>query len=95
MRVKCPKSAKPEGCRFKLQAVTKKRKGRAESAVAKAKVKAGKSKIVSLRPKKKFGSKLARAKKILVRETVTIDGRKAEQLPQAEGRSLAAVLLLI
>ena len=74
MRVKCPAGAKAEGCRFKLQAVTKRRKGKAESAVAKVKLKAGKSKIVSLRPKKKFGSRLARAKKILVRETVAIEG---------------------
>ena len=74
LRVKCPKRAEQDGCRFKLQAVTKKRRGRAESAVAKVKLKAGKSKIVSLRPKKKFGSRLARAKKILVRETVAIKG---------------------
>jgi YVTN family beta-propeller protein len=76
VRVRCSKRAKPEGCRFKLQAVTKKRRGRAESAVAKVKLKAGKSKIVSLRPKKKFGVRLARAKKILVRETMAIKGAR-------------------
>ena len=56
VRVKCPTRAKAEGCRFKLQAVTKRRRGRAESAVTRVKLKAGKSKIVALRPKKKFGS---------------------------------------
>ncbi len=76
VRLKCPKSAKPKGCKFKLKAVTKKKKGKVESAVAKAKTKAGKSAIVSLKPKKKFRSKLAVAKKILVKETVTIDGAR-------------------
>jgi YVTN family beta-propeller protein len=75
VRLKCPKSAKPAGCKFKLVAV-KKRKHRvkAESAIAKAKLKAGHSKIVSLRPKKAFAKKLAPAKKILVKETATIAG---------------------
>jgi hypothetical protein len=76
VRLKCPKSAGPTGCRFKLTAVTKTKKGKAASAVAKAKAKAGKSAIVSLKPKKKFRSKLASAKKILVKETVTISGSK-------------------
>ncbi len=75
VRLKCPKSAKPDGCRFKLVAVKKKkRKVKAESAIAKAKVKAGHSKIVSLKPKKAFAKKLAPAKKILVKETATIAG---------------------
>jgi YVTN family beta-propeller protein len=76
VKVKCPKRAKPKACKFKLQAISKKRKGKVESATAKAKLKAGKSKIISLKPKKKFRTKLASAKKILVRETVTIQGAK-------------------
>jgi hypothetical protein len=44
--------------------------------IAKAKLKAGKSEIVSLRPKKKFRVRLARANKILVRETVAIKGAR-------------------
>jgi hypothetical protein len=76
VRLKCPKSATPKGCRFKLQAVSKKHKGKAESAVARAKLKAGKSVIVSLKPKKKFRSKLASVKKLLVRETLTTKGSK-------------------
>ena len=75
VRLRCPKSAKPAGCRFKLVAVKKKkRKVKAESAIAKAKVKAGHSKIVSLKPRKAFAKKLASAKKILVKETATIAG---------------------
>jgi YVTN family beta-propeller protein len=79
VKVKCPKKAGPKGCKFKLKAVKKTGKGKKQklkalSAVAKAKVKAGKSKIVSLKPKKKFAKKLATAKKALVEQTVTTGG---------------------
>jgi YVTN family beta-propeller protein len=76
IRVKCPRRARRRGCRFKLRAVTKRRKGKAETRAARAKVKAGKSKIISLKPKQKFRSKLARAKKVLVRQTVVIRGHR-------------------
>ncbi len=79
VRVKCPKSARPGGCRFKLKIVKKTGKGkkrrlRAQSAKAKAKVKAGKKAIVSLKPTKKYAKKLATAKKVLVQQSVTIAG---------------------
>jgi YVTN family beta-propeller protein len=79
VKVKCPKKAGPKGCKFKLKAVKKTGKGKKQklkalSAVAKVKVKAGKSKIVSLKPKKKFAKKLATAKKALVEQTVTTGG---------------------
>jgi hypothetical protein len=77
----CPKGAKPKGCTFKLQAVsakpTKHRKAMPESALAKAKVKAGKSETVLLHPMPAFASRLASAKKILVRETVIAKGKSA------------------
>jgi YVTN family beta-propeller protein len=76
VRVRCPKSAKPAGCRYRLQVVSKKHKGKAESAMGKGKAKAGKSAIVSLVPKAKFKSKLAGATKVLVRETVEIGGSR-------------------
>jgi YVTN family beta-propeller protein len=76
VRVKCPKSAKPRGCKFKLQVVSKKKKGKSESAVAKAKAKAGRSAVVSLKPKKAFRAKLAAAKKVLVKETLTAGGSR-------------------
>jgi len=76
VRVKCPARVKPGGCKFKLQAVTKKRKGKPESAVAKVKVKAGHTAIVSLKPKAAYRAKVASAKKVLVKETVTINGSK-------------------
>ena len=78
-KLKCPASAKPGGCKFSLQAVAWKGKGKKrtlkpQSAVAVAKVKAGKSKDLALKPRKAFAKKLAGAKKILVREKRTIAG---------------------
>jgi YVTN family beta-propeller protein len=74
--LRCPTSSKPSGCRFKLQALTKKRKGKAETALTKAKLKAGKSALVSLKPKRAFGGKLLTARNVLVKETATIKGQK-------------------
>jgi hypothetical protein len=82
VKVKCPKRAKPKGCAFELQALSKKRKGKAESATAKAEVKAGKSRTISVKPKKKFRAKLASAKKILVRETLRIKGATRISYPK-------------
>jgi molybdopterin biosynthesis enzyme len=74
VRLRCPAKARPKGCKFKLQAVTKKRKGRAESTVASSRAKAGHTTVVPLKPKAKFLSKLATADSVLVKETETIDG---------------------
>jgi YVTN family beta-propeller protein len=81
VQVKCPKSAKPGRCTIQLQAVAWKGKGKNRrlkplSAKAGKKLKAGKTWIASLKPKKAARDKLARAKKVLVRETRTIDGEK-------------------
>jgi YVTN family beta-propeller protein len=73
VRVRCPKSAKPKGCKFKLQAFSKKHAGKPETAVAKAK--AGKAAIVALKPTKRFMSKLAGAKTVLVKETTVALGQ--------------------
>jgi hypothetical protein len=89
VRVSCPKRAKPGGCKFALQIVSappRKAKGQgkrgakppvAESAVAKVKLGAGKSALVTLTPKPKFAAKLDSAAKLLVRETVTAKGETA------------------
>jgi hypothetical protein len=73
---KCPKSAKPKGCAFKLQAIAAKpKRGKApkpQSTLAKARVRAGHTAIVSLKPTKAFSAKLAAAKKVMVEETVII-----------------------
>lgn len=77
VRVKCPKKAKG-ACRFALQAVARKGKKKLKplSSAARVKVKPGKSAIVSLKPKKAFRKKLAKAKKILVREKQTVGGKQ-------------------
>lgn len=80
VRVSCPKKAKRRGCRFALQVVAKKPKGKgkakAQSAVARAKAKAGRSAIVSFKPKPAFRNKLFRARSVLVRQTRTLAGEK-------------------
>ena len=80
LRVRCPKSARRAGCRFTVQAVsrrpTKKRpKVKAKSAVSRVRSKAGGKAIVSIKPKRKFRKRLAGARKILVRETRRIGGK--------------------
>ena len=41
VRVRCPRRARRRGCRVRLRAVTKRRRGKAESAVARARIQAG------------------------------------------------------
>lgn len=87
LRVSCPKSAKPGGCRFALQIVAGKPrrvkgKGgrthmvapRPESAVARIKLAAGRSGILTLAPKAKFATRLDAARVLLVRKSTTIGG---------------------
>jgi hypothetical protein len=84
--VRCPKSAKPDGCRFALQAVSAKPReignGRhrhrilpkPESAVARVKLGAGRSALVTLKPKARFAHRLEAAANVLVREVATVNG---------------------
>ena len=74
VRVRCPRRAGRRGCRVRLRAVTKRRRGRVESAVAKAKIEAGGAAILSLKTKRAFATKLATARKVLVEETLEIHG---------------------
>jgi YVTN family beta-propeller protein len=87
VRVRCPKSAGHGGCRFAIQVVAsaprrpcgglcREFKPKARSALAKAKAKAGRSAIVSLKPTKAFRRRLAVARKVLVKETALIGGSK-------------------
>jgi YVTN family beta-propeller protein len=86
VRVRCPRSAKPGGCTFKLQVVARKprrgkgekargRSSQPESALATVELKAGQARLVTLKSKPKFAAKLAAAKQVLVRETETIKGK--------------------
>jgi YVTN family beta-propeller protein len=74
VRAKCPKGAGRRGCRFKVTAVTKRRKGKAMSAISKGKARAGRSTVISLRPKPRFTVRLASASKILIRLAIRFDG---------------------
>ncbi len=75
VKLACPKSAKG-GCKFKLKAVQRKKKGKlkALSTVSTVKAKAGKKVVVSLKPKPNFARKLAGATKILVQQKTTAGG---------------------
>lgn len=82
VRMSCPKSAKPGGCKFKLEVVAGKprrvkgklRRPKVESAVAKLHLAAGHFALVGLKPRPKFAVLLAAARRVLVREVVTVDG---------------------
>ncbi|OJU84461.1 MAG: hypothetical protein BGO11_09865 [Solirubrobacterales bacterium 70-9] len=86
VRVSCPKSAKPGGCHFAVQAVSAKPRpqgkgGHAraeapqpESAVARVKLGPGGSALLTLTPKPKYAARLLAARRVLVREVATIGG---------------------
>ena len=82
VRVNCQTSAKPGGCKFALQVVAGKPKRvlgkvrgpRPESAVARVELAAGKSTLVTLKPKAKFAARLKAASMLLVREVATVKG---------------------
>jgi YVTN family beta-propeller protein len=74
VRISCPRRFKPSSCRIRLQAVAKGRRGKAQSAVARVRLKAGSSRIVSLKPKPAFRNALAGARRVLVKETVRVGG---------------------
>jgi hypothetical protein len=88
VRLNCPKGAGRSGCRIAVQAVDArprqvKGKGgkshlvapKPESAVARAKVAAGRSTLLTLVAKARYATKLGRAAKILVRESTTVGGK--------------------
>ena len=77
VRVRCPAKTTARRCKFALQVVTKARKGKPKTRVAKASAKRGKAAIVSLKPKARYAKQLARAKKVLVKVTLkTGDSRQ-------------------
>ncbi len=90
VRVKCPLSAKPGRCKLELEVVAakpKRIKGRwgrpkPESAVARVKLAAGKTALVSLKPKAKFVAKLEAAANLLLREVETVKGETKTSYPR-------------
>jgi YVTN family beta-propeller protein len=80
VRVRCPKSADPS-CRYELTAVGGgDGKPKAQSALARARVRPGKKATVALKPKKRFARRLAVARRILVRQVATIDGERTTKV---------------
>ncbi len=80
VRARCPAGSRARVCKFRLQAVQRTGKGKrrrlkALSAVARVKVRHGKATTVSLKARRKYRGKLARARKVLVRRVVTIGRR--------------------
>jgi YVTN family beta-propeller protein len=75
--LKCPAAAKPGGCKYVIQGVRKVKKGKLKPTTGRAKIKlkAGKSAVVSLKPKAAFATKLAGAQKILARVKRVAEGR--------------------
>jgi len=84
VRLKCPKRALPGGCAFKLRAVAvkgrDKKRIKPQSGFVRTRVKPGQTKIVSIKPRKAFAKRLARAKRILVQETRKIAGEKRQRI---------------
>ena len=70
--VRCPARARRLGCLFKLRAITKRRKGKTESALARVKLRAARSAIVTLRPTAAFASRFSPGSRVLVRKTSRI-----------------------
>jgi PKD domain len=100
VKVSCPKSARPDGCKFALQVVSAKPrrlkakgKGRhaktikstPESALVTAKVAAGKGALVTLTPKAKFATKLDTASTLLVRQVEAVKGTKTTSYRRIPG----------
>jgi hypothetical protein len=99
VRVHCPKNAGSSGCRYALQIVSappKRLKGGksvkpvAESAVAKAKLKAGRSALLTLHPKKKFAAAIAKRAKAVVKRTATVRGKTHTDYPRLKLIRLSA-----
>ncbi len=83
VRIGCPKKARG-GCRIALQVIAKRpRRGRkkvkAETAVARVRLRPGRSMLIPLTPKAAYEEKLAGAKKVLVRERLA-SGHKRRTL---------------
>lgn len=72
IRVKCPHSAIPNRCRYKVQGLAKGRKSPAATSRGKARVKFGGAKLVRVKVKPKFLARYQKASKVTVRAKVRI-----------------------
>jgi YVTN family beta-propeller protein len=75
VRIGCPEGDS-NGCRLTLQAVTKRTRGRAQSTVTNVKLRSKLPRLVPLRPRHRFSRRLARVRRVLVRETFIAHGKR-------------------
>lgn len=74
VRIGCPGGE--SACRMTLQAVTRRAKGRAQTAAINVKLRSKRPRLVSLRPRRRFAHRIARARRILVKETFQVHGKR-------------------
>jgi YVTN family beta-propeller protein len=74
VRVRCPRSAHRSRCKLAVQAVTKRHRGKPETAVTTVRARVGKTATVSLKPKPAFVETLGTARSALIELTVTTGG---------------------
>jgi PKD repeat protein len=84
VRVGCPRSAHRGGCKLAVRAVTKKRRGKPETAVTTVRARAGKTASVPLKPRPAFLGILGTAKTALVELTVTAGGSSRTTIRRLE-----------
>ncbi|MDX6616185.1 MAG: hypothetical protein QOD60_1276 [Solirubrobacterales bacterium] len=76
LKIKCPKQAAPNSCKYLLQGLAKGKKSKAATALKRVTVKAGKKKTVSIAVKQKFLAKYQKAKKVYVKANVSVGALK-------------------
>jgi hypothetical protein len=72
LRLKCPHSAFPNRCEYKVQGLAKGRKSKAATAKAKASIKFGGAKLVRIKVKPKFLAKYQKANKVTIKAKVRV-----------------------
>ncbi len=77
LKVKCPRKAAPNPCKYSLQGLSGNRKSKPATSRKKTKIAAGKSKKVTVKVKPKFLAKYQKAKKVFIKAKVSVGTIKA------------------
>lgn len=80
LKVKCPKQAAPDPCKYVLQGLSKGKKSKPATKKKKTSIKAGKKKIVVIKVKPKFLAKYQKAKKVNVKAHVSVGSISASMV---------------
>lgn len=75
VRVRCPRRAAPDHCRITAAAITRRKRGKKMTATARTRLKAGKSRLLHLKVKKRYLNRLTEAHQVLVLESVNFKGK--------------------